>query len=105
MKPVLLSFYTMLAWMLGTAVVVAGAEYYLDPVNGDAANPGTRSAPWGSLETVAGAGKKFSAGDVLILLAGHHGRPVLRGSNPGMVTIRPEIGARATLANLTIQAG
>lgn len=93
-----------LLW-IGLGCPLVATEYYLDPVAGDAANAGTRSSPWGSLEAVAKGDKVFTAGDVLILLAGHHGRPVLHGSNPGMVTIRPEAGARATLANLTIQSG
>jgi hypothetical protein len=90
---------------MAVTIAVAGAEYYLDPVTGSSANPGTQAAPWGSLEAVAAGGKTFAAGDVLILLAGHHGSPVLRGSNPGPVTIRPEAGARATLATLTIKGG
>jgi hypothetical protein len=82
-----------------------GAEYYLDPATGNSTNPGTRAAPWGSLEAVAAERKTFAAGDVLVLLAGHHGSPVVRGSNPGPVTIRPAAGARATLTRLTIQDG
>jgi parallel beta-helix repeat protein len=98
-------FCAMLAWILGDTVAAVGAEYYLDPVKGNAANAGTRDAPWGSLETVAAAEKNFAAGDVLILLAGHHGSPVIHGGNPGMVTIRPEAGARVTVTNLVIHAG
>jgi len=104
MKFSLLSVSSVLAWALGTVAVV-GAEYYLDPTAGDLANPGTRSAPWASLEAVAATGKTFAAGDVLILLAGHHGSPILRGSNPGVVTVRPDAGARATVGGLAIKDG
>jgi hypothetical protein len=105
MNPIIFLFCIGLGSMSVAAVPLAATEYYLDPKSNAPANPGTRSAPWGSLEVVAASNRTFDAGDVLILLAGHHGSPVLRGSNPGMVTIRPEAGARVTLASLTIQAG
>ncbi|HEY8994861.1 MAG TPA: right-handed parallel beta-helix repeat-containing protein [Lacunisphaera sp.] len=104
MKVPLFAFFLSLTWILGTAVVGA-TEYFLDPVGGNAGNAGTRGAPWGSLEAVAASEKAFAAGDVLILLAGHHGSPILRGSNPGVVTVRPDPGARATVVSLTIKDG
>jgi parallel beta-helix repeat protein len=93
----------MLGWLVAFTAALNGAEYYLDPAGGDAANPGTRSAPWASLEAVAASSKVFATGDVLILLDGHHGSPVLRNANPGPVSVRPAAGARATLKSLTVQ--
>lgn len=82
---------------------VRAAEYFLDPTRGRASNSGTRTEPLGSLAEVAASDRTFAAGDVLILLAGHHGAPVLRTQNPGVVTVRPDPGARVTLRQLTIQ--
>lgn len=105
MKIAFSHLFAVLGWLWVPAAGLSGAEYYLDPVAGGMDASGTRSEPWGSLEAVAASGKKFAAGDVLVLLEGHHGSPVLRNKNPGMVTVRPAAGARATVKNLSIQDG
>ncbi len=81
----------------------AGAtEYYLDPVGGNMSNPGTIDLPWASLETVAGAGKTFIAGDELVLMPGYYGSPTIRGYNEGHVIVRPHARAATRIGKLLV---
>lgn len=87
---------------VGLVLQATAAEYTLSP-SGSLTNPGTPTAPLASLEAVAASGRTFSAGDILVLRAGHHGSPVLRSRNTGTVTVRAETGARVTLGRLVLQ--
>ena len=49
-------------------------NYYVDPVNGDMADDGSKEDPWKTLAEVFTDGKTFEAGDTLFLLSGHHGK-------------------------------
>lgn len=93
-----------LLMFLVAAVGASGASYVLDPSLGAMSNPGTPAAPWGSLESVAKAGRPFLPGDELVLRSGFHGRPDFRGRNPGPVTIRPAPGADPVVAQVTFRA-
>ena len=88
--------------LLGAAPSVGAAEYYLSP-SGSAGNPGTRAEPLNSLAAVASSSRTFAPGDILILLAGHHGSPVLRTQNSGVVTVRADSSARVTVKQLSLQ--
>jgi hypothetical protein len=67
-------------------------DYYLSATGGSMSNPGTQASPWPNLQTVAASGRSFASGDVLILLAGHHGSPQLVQANPGFVPSVPRPG-------------
>ena len=64
-----------------------GAAYYVDPVNGDMANPGTIDQPWQTLKQVFSLKKTFEGGDTIYLRSGYHGDVVIKGENDGYVTI------------------
>ena len=83
------------------ALPAAAGDYYLSATGGSMSNPGTQASPFPSLQAVASSGRAFASGDVLILLAVHHGSPRLTQANAGFVTIRPQSGARATLKKLS----
>lgn len=88
--------------ILAAAALPASAnDYYLAATGGSLSNPGTQASPFPNLQAVAASTKTFAAGDVLILMAGHHGSPNLTKANSGFVTIRPQSGARATLKKLS----
>lgn len=96
-----LSALLILAALLGRPSSFAAA-YYLDPAGGSLSNPGTVNAPWPALETVAGAGKIFGAGDELILRPGFHGFPTIRGHNSGQVIIRADGNGDARIGKLLV---
>ncbi|MHA6758443.1 choice-of-anchor Q domain-containing protein [Streptacidiphilus sp. PAMC 29251] len=84
----------------------AGKAYYVDPVNGNANNPGTSASPWRTLEQVFSSGKTFAAGDVIYLRNGDHGNPVIKGGvSSGTVTIEPQPGQTPVLHTLRFQSG
>src|SRR4029078_543698 len=87
--------------LAGLASQVAASDYYLSATGGSMSNPGTQASPWPSLQSVAASGRLLAAGDVLILMAGHHGSPRLSQANTGYVIVRPQSGARATLKSLS----
>lgn len=86
------------------ASLCLGREYYLDPVHGKDSNTGTAEAPLPSLQEVAASAREFAPGDVLILRGGHHGSPVLRNKNAGLVTVKGEPGASVRLKSLRIES-
>lgn len=69
-----------------------GTTYYVDPLVGNMANPGTAARPWRTLEEVFAANKTFASGDRITLRRGYHGGPIIRGRNAGRVTIGAEPG-------------
>ena len=77
------------------------ANYYVDPVNGDMVNDGTKEEPWKTLAEVFSLGETFEAGDTIFLLSGHHGTVIVSGMNTGYVTILPLEGHDPTLRTLT----
>src|SRR5262245_39368316 len=87
------------------ALPAAAGDFYLSATGGSMSNPGTQASPWPNLQTVAASGHAFATGDVLILMAGHHGSPRLNNANAGFVVVRPLTGARATLKKLSFASG
>lgn len=67
-------------------------DYYCNPATGNMSNPGTMASPWSTLQAVMAAGKTFAAGDVIYLMSGNHGFPVISKSNTGNVTITKYAG-------------
>ncbi len=90
--------------LAAAALPAAAGDYYLSASGGSMSNPGTQASPWPNLQTVAASGRTFASGDVLILMAGHHGSPRLVTGNTGFVTVRPQTGARATLKKLSFSS-
>ncbi|MGO1054725.1 choice-of-anchor Q domain-containing protein [Crossiella sp. CA198] len=82
------------------------ASFYLDPVHGSPANPGTSAEPWRTLEEVLASGRAFAAGDILYLRTGNHGNPVVHGGvATGSRTIRAQAGHTPRLRGLRFQPG
>ncbi|MHC4462945.1 MAG: hypothetical protein ACYS30_16180, partial [Planctomycetota bacterium] len=79
-----------------------GASYYVDPVNGNMANPGTVELPWQSLGEVLSQKKVFNAGDTIFLRSGYHGAIVLTGENDGYVTIKGLQGENPMMSRIQI---
>jgi parallel beta-helix repeat protein len=69
------------------ALEVYATDYYCNPATGSMSNTGTLVSPWSTLQAVMAAGKTFSAGDVIYLMNGNHGFPVINKSNTASVTI------------------
>jgi parallel beta-helix repeat protein len=67
--------------------------YYCNPATGTMSNPGTLASPWSTLQAVLAAGKTFVTGDVIYLMSGNHGFPVINKSNAGYVTITRYAGS------------
>ncbi len=95
-----------LSWAaaLALAAEVLGATYYLDPAVGSMTNAGSATRPWSTLESVAKSRFDFNPGDVLVLRAGHHGSPRIRGANNAEVLIRVASGETATLTDLNFRS-
>ncbi len=94
--------------VLALCCSVACAEtYYADPANGKAANPGSKTAPWGALEEVVSCGAlaKLKGGDTLLLCGGKHGRVVFSGDNAEFITIAADKGCKPQLSYLEITSG
>ncbi len=82
-----------------------GRDYYCDPVNGLPSNPGTRTSPWRRLEEVFSTAQTFADGDVIHLLTGNHGSPVIKGAlASGARTISAEAGQAPVLKGLRFAA-
>ena len=77
-------------------------DYYVDPVKGSMANPGTAAAPWSTFAAVIAAGKKFKPGDHVILRRGYHGNPLVTGVNAGDVYVHAQAGHTPTLRALRL---
>ena len=72
-------------------------NYYVDPVNGDKADDGSKEAPWRTLAEVFSENNIFEAGDTIFLLSGHHESVTVTGINAGYVTILPLEGHDPTM--------
>lgn len=79
-----------------------GRVFYCDPVNGDISNPGDSLNPWGSLEGVFAAFKKFKPGDVIFCRDGLHGKPQVFGDHLDFVTIAAQSGHSPKLQQILI---
>jgi hypothetical protein len=115
--------------LLVHVLTARGADFYADPVHGDAAGDGSRAHPWGSLEELIAAeafetldwdGRPYTEGvstlvphttgpigpgDTLWLLAGHHGTALFDSLYvDGTITVAALPGARATLARARFRA-
>jgi parallel beta-helix repeat protein len=91
--------------LLSLCATAGAATYYVDPATGQMSNPGTATQPWSTLEAVFTANKTFAAGDVIRLRSGYHGFPQVKGSNSGVVTIRPEDGHTPKVSRLIVRNG
>jgi len=87
MKKLLLRGSLLAILFLFSFQTVFATEYFCDPVNGKSSNEGSKSSPWGSLESVFNDGKKFVAGDVIFLLTGDHGNVIIIGENTKYIKI------------------
>ena len=86
-----------------TPVPTESTIYYCDPINGDNSNPGDSLNPWGSLESVFAAFKKFKPGDVIFCRDGFHGNVSVFGEHiGGFVTIAAQSGHHPTLQKILI---
>ena len=96
-----------LLWMILAVLApsLRGADYFVDPLKGSMANPGTAVSPWSTLAEVfsASPAKTFQPGDHLYLRRGNHGTAAVTGTNTADVYIEPEAGhtpvARMSLLN------
>lgn len=86
-----------------TPIPTESTVYYCDPINGDISNPGDSLNPWGSLESVFAAFKKFKPGDVIFCRDGLHGNVQVFGEHiGGFVTIAAQSGHQPTLQKILI---
>ena len=92
-----------LMFVLMIAGNTPGANYYCDPSAGSMSNPGTSGSPWGTFEDVCKANKTFAEGDVIYLRNGYHGYPVVKGKNPGYVTIKNAEGHTPGVRGVTFE--
>jgi hypothetical protein len=82
--------------------VTPGTVYYVDPLTGSMANSGrSLAAPWSTLAAVLEAKKPLVGGDVLVLLRGYHGAPLITGVNVTDVVIRALPGHSPVVRSLT----
>lgn len=66
---------------------IYATEYFCDPVNGSMKNDGlSKSTAWPGLESVISK-KEFSGSDIIYLMSGNHGNPVISIRNQKDVTI------------------
>src|SRR5688572_26964384 len=77
-------------------------DYYCNPATGSMSNPGTLASPWSTLQAVFAAGKTFNAGDVIYLMSGNHGFPIINKSNTGYVTITRHAGSDPVINRLDL---
>lgn len=84
-----------------TINIEGSRDYFVDPATGSMSNPGTAEQPWSTLAEVFGAGKVFNPGDVIHLLSGDHGFPVITGDNTEDVTIIREAGHQPVINGIT----
>ena len=106
------------------------AEFYVDPVDGDMNNDGSRGKPWRSIQAVfdnglvesqqwaklpyrdgatlalKNKGAPVRAGDTIYLRSGYHGKLDIHGYyNPDVITIAAERGHTPKLARIRIRSG
>lgn len=97
----------LLACVLAFAALAHAETFYVDPLNGKATNPGTKAAPWRTLQEVVASGglRAVKPGDTIALKTGFHGRVVLSGDNTDFITIAADEGARPRLSYFEITQG
>jgi hypothetical protein len=119
---------TLLGLCLLVAPPVGAADFYVDPVSGNDAGPGSSASPWRTLQTVLdtrietqnwaslpytpGAslvpyhvGAPVKAGDTIWLRSGYHGAVVLQSAyNASPVTVAAQPGHVPRLRSLVVQA-
>ncbi|MYX56171.1 hypothetical protein GTZ89_10750 [Streptomyces sp. SID8382] len=84
----------------------AAASYYVDPVNGSSANPGTSAQPWKSFQDIFAQGRTYGSGDVVYLRSGNYGAAVVNGGvSSGNRTIKAAPGAVPRMKTLRFAAG
>ncbi|MBE0536597.1 MAG: right-handed parallel beta-helix repeat-containing protein [Phycisphaerae bacterium] len=76
-----------------------GAAYYVDPVNGNAANPGSAERPWLSLKEALAPGR-LAAGDTVYLRTGDYGSIAITGRHDGFVTLQAVEGQQARASSV-----
>jgi len=77
-------------------------EYFVDPLNGNTINDGSKTKPWKTLTEVASSNKIFNPGDVIYLRRGYHGMPLIKGINTEDVFIKAEQGHTPAIGALTL---
>lgn len=75
-------------------------NYYVDPREGSSSNNGSQAFPWKTLQEVFASNTTFQAGDVIYLLRGDHGAPIITGLNTGLVVIKPLDGHTPVVQSL-----
>lgn len=97
----------LLACVFVLAAALSAETFFVDPLNGKAGNPGTKAAPWRTLQEVVESGglRAVKPGDTVALKSGLHGRVVLSGDNTDFITIAADEGARPRLSYLEITQG
>jgi len=92
---------TLLSSFLGVSSAFA-TNYYCNPSTGNINNPGTSTgSPWPSLQSVFSNGKTFAANDVIYLMNGNHGSPVITANNSGDVRITKYSGHDPVITKIT----
>jgi hypothetical protein len=80
----------------------APSVYYVDPARGSMSNSGrSLTSPWSTLAAVLETKKPLVGGDVLVLLRGYHGAPLITGVNASDVIIRAMPGHSPAVRSLT----
>ena len=93
----LFSFISFVSWSAFSATL------YFDPVSGSDSGNGSRSNPYGSLESAMNSDLAIVAGDTLKLLSGFHGYVKLSGfDNETLVSIEGDVSGSTKLASLEI---
>lgn len=97
----------LLACVFVLAAALSAETFFVDPLNGKAGNPGTKAAPWRTLQEVVESGglRAVKPGDTVALKSGLHGRVVLSGDNADFITIAADEGCRPKLSYFEISEG
>ncbi len=116
--------------LLSIPLLAWGTIFYVDPINGDINNDGSKDQPWSTLQDVfnhdlietrvydplpfdyinsvlvtKNEGAPVKAGDTLLLMNGVHGSPSLTGaSNVERITIMPAPGHHPVLLSFHLSA-
>ncbi|MEU3986004.1 hypothetical protein AB0F77_39110 [Streptomyces sp. NPDC026672] len=84
----------------------AATNYYVDPVGGSSANPGTSAQPWKTFQDIFAQGRTYASGDVVYLLSGNYGNAVVTGGiSSGSRTIKAAPGATPRFKTLRFASG
>jgi hypothetical protein len=78
--------------------------FYVDPVHGNINNNGSAAQPWDTLTNVfAKKATLLHGGDVVFLMSGDHGSPVINQFNSSFVSVLAAPGQTPTLKQITIK--